>query len=466
MLGNNSFRVMPPGPTRKPGGPLRLLADGGSVDKSPFGYLPDIAKMLISRFTPAQGLPLYNEIGDQLNKIPQIRTIKEELPKWWGSDETADLRKGLRQTGLGAAYAFGPGLPMLPMLGAEMYDVFAKEEDEAKRDPTPGSFSWAEKQLGRDLFDPVEDRFALASGLSGLAMQSPGMYKALKEAPGAIGKSMNKASDWLGQRFPSQASRIDPSKRKFLEQASGIGAGAILSGTSAGKLAKTIEDLTIPGIIPELSPLVSKLAPKAISATKAASGIGDLFASAIRKAIPDDEIINFNKSYYESDPDYLKHAINNLENDPSAMLNEKLIKYFDENESDYATDMINSLSEQILKTDSNALGKADPFLSTKRLMDEIAYNKSHGYYEQSPDIYEMLGIMPSKEIESLQHPYQMLEELRDVPPETIKDVMESFIPGSFDKAMARLKNVAKQQTNDMALGGSVMSPAVKNFMEL
>lgn len=182
MIGQNNFRMVH-------AGPLRRMADGG--------------------------------------RVSAFDVIREELPKWWNSDETADLRKGLRQTGLGAAYAFGPGLPMLPSVGAELYDAFARNEEDVKNAPTLGSFSWLEKKLGRDLHDPREEQFALASGL---AQASP-MLKLIPKIPGAIGKipsaiksipsAVNSASDFIAKTIPSTSNTADqvfsPATQRFLE---------------------------------------------------------------------------------------------------------------------------------------------------------------------------------------------------------------------------------------------------------
>lgn len=182
MLGRNSFRMLPPGPK----GPLRLMAEGG----------------------------LFSGVKRGLN------IIGEQLPQWWGSDETADLRKGLRQTGLGALYTFGPGLPMLPMVGAEIYDQFVREPEQWRDAPTPGSFSWLEKKLGRDLHDPREETFAMASGAAQavpLVKAVPKVYRGIKAAPTVIPKMVEKTSDFIAEKFPSTASQSSPAMKKFLE---------------------------------------------------------------------------------------------------------------------------------------------------------------------------------------------------------------------------------------------------------
>lgn len=143
------------------------------------------------RFQPAGpkgGLTQFSGFGQPVQRryaeggrVSALDVIKEELPKWWKSDETSDLRKGLRQTALAPAYMALPGLASLAMLGPELYDAFAREPEDYKRSPTVGSFSWVEKQLGRDLEDPIEEEMSLASGLAQMAPIARALPKLAKK---------------------------------------------------------------------------------------------------------------------------------------------------------------------------------------------------------------------------------------------------------------------------------------------
>ena len=138
MFGRNSMRFMPSGPT---------FGQGLNIPNSFNGQAPQ-------RF--------YADGG----RVNAFDVIREELPKWWNDERTTDLRKGARQVALAPAYLAMPGLASLGMGGAELYDVLMREDQEARDSPTPGSFSWMEKQLGRDLNDPQEEQMAMLSGLA------------------------------------------------------------------------------------------------------------------------------------------------------------------------------------------------------------------------------------------------------------------------------------------------------------
>lgn len=164
MFGRNSVRFQPSGPTTNMntfGGPLRQVGFGGQ--------------------------PLKKQYADG-GRVSAFDVIREELPKWWKSDETADLRKGLRQTALAPAYLAMPGVAALGMSVPSLYDAFARDEEEAKNDPTAGSFEWFERMLGRDLHDPIEEDMSL---LSGLAQAAP------------IVRDTPKALRWLKKKFAS-----------------------------------------------------------------------------------------------------------------------------------------------------------------------------------------------------------------------------------------------------------------------
>lgn len=440
MLGNNSFRILPPGPIRTMG-PLSRMADGGIFEGVKRG----------------------------------LGIIGEEFPKWWQSDETADLRRGLRQTGLGALYTFGSPSMLIPMMGPELYDQFGRSEEERKSSPTPLSYGWLEKGLGRDLNDPIEEDMALASGIAQAApllKVIPKIPGAIKAAPGAISRGMNRASDFLGQNFSSLSNTpINPSRRKVLEQAAVLGGGALAGATGVGKLAKTVENLTTPGIIPEVS-TVAKAAP---AAAKAASSLGDIFMSNVDWAFSPERIEDLLKQNYEGKE--LARKLSFLKDKPEYS---KYSTAFDEmiNASDDYYELTHSIANDILKVNPKAFGNADPISAAMKILEDMTSYKAMG--NEPAHFYNVLDDIKSqgwdaKRINSMKHPFETNEYLKDVPAQTIKEIMESYEPGLFDEVLSNvkedsLKNLEKKASGGsvkkFASGGEVISPAVKNFLSL
>lgn len=410
-FGKNAVRTLP-------AGPLRMMADGG--------------------------------------RVSAWDVIKEELPKWWSSDETADLRRGLRQTGLGAAYTFGPGLPMLPSVALELYDQFGREEQERKDAPTPGSFGWIESMLGRDLNDPREETMATASGIAQatpLLKSVPSLYRGIKAAPSAIARGTNKLSDMLGATFPAVANS-DPSRRKFLGQAAGLGAAALGAGLLGAKALPKLEGLM------KAAPEVVNAAPELMNAVKAASNVGDIFSSAFARAVPEDQILEYLHASHGPDPASLKTVLNQMSEDPSELEYQRYMTLLDDFDETSTMGVAKQVADEILTANPQAFGGADPHKAMSRLLKEMTLNH-YGPYEESLAFEKAIELGKDKML-ALRHPYETLDELRDIPPETVREILNANRTNTFDDLMYIIRNEAE----GMASGGEVVSPAVKRFLEL